>query len=172
MKLLKKSTIFVLVTLLAISIIALTNNVKAATSGHYTYEEKSDGTVEITKYDGTAAENLVIPSTINGKAVTSIGVSAFDGCSGLTGSLTIGNNVTSIGALAFYGCSGLTGSLIIGNNVTSIGHNAFDGCRGLTGSITIPNSVTSIGNRAFAGCSGLTGSITTVSYTHLTLPTS
>jgi hypothetical protein len=39
-------------------------------------------------------------------SVTSIGESAFDGCSGLTG-VTIPNSVTSIGDWAFSGCSGL-----------------------------------------------------------------
>ena len=90
---------------------------------------------------------------IIGKEVTSIGSSAFDGCSGLT-SVTIPSSVTSIGNYAFYGCSGLT-SITIPNSVTSIGDWAFYGCSGLT-SVTIPNSVTSIGEYAFSYCSGLT----------------
>ena len=68
-------------------------------------------------------------------------------------SLTIGNSVTSIGGTAFLGCSGLT-SVTIGNSVTSIGGSAFYGCCGLT-SVTIPNSVKSIGPSVFSGCSGL-----------------
>ena len=97
-------------------------------------------------------------------SVTSIGSSAFSGCSGLT-SITIPNSVTSIGNSAFSGCSGLT-SITIPNSVTSIGNDAFFVCSGLT-SITIPNSVTSIGNYAFSGCSGLTSvtfgnSVTTI----------
>ena len=80
--------------------------------------------------------------------MTSIGGSAFKGCSGLT-SVTIGNSVTSIGADAFGGCSGLT-NVTIPNSVTSIGGYAFNGCSGLT-NVTIPNSVTSIGKYAFSG---------------------
>ena len=68
--------------------------------------------------------------------------------------LVIPNSVTSIGGSAFLGCSGLT-SIEIPNSVTSIGVWALYGCSGLT-SIEIPNSVTNIGGGAFYGCSGLT----------------
>ncbi len=85
-------------------------------------------------------------------SVTSIGNSAFDGCTNLT-SITIPNSVTSIDNYAFSGCTGLT-SITIPNSVTSIGKSAFNGCTKLT-SINIPNSVTNIGDYAFDGCSGL-----------------
>ena len=85
-------------------------------------------------------------------SITSIGESAFSGCTGLT-SITIPNGVTRIESGAFSGCTGLT-SITIPNNVTSIGVSAFSGCTGLT-SITIPNNVTSIGGSAFSDCSGL-----------------
>ena len=92
--------------------------------------------------------DLIIPDS-----VTSIGNSAFSGCSGLT-SVTIPDSVTSIGGSAFYDCTGLT-SVTIGNSVTNIGNLAFYNCSKLT-SITIPDSVTSIGSSAFSGCSGIT----------------
>ena len=94
-----------------------------------------------------------IKSVTIGKSVTSIGSSAFSGCTGLT-SVTIPDSVISIGYSAFSGCTGLT-SITIPNSVTSIGNYAFSGCTGLT-SITIPDSVTSIGDYAFDGCTGLT----------------
>ena len=140
-------------------------------------------------YSDEYTGNVVIPESVtyDGKtySVTSIGISAFSGRSGLT-SLTIPNSVTSISD-AFRSCSGLTSitvesgnttydsrdncnaiietstnTLIAGcmnttipNSVTSIGNYAFSGCSGLT-SVTIGNSVTSIGECAFYGCSGLT----------------
>ena len=112
---------------------------------------------EVTKNPIEYTGSVVIPEKVTYESVeysvTSIGESAFDGCSGLT-SVTIPNSVTSIGDGAFYGCSSLT-SVTIPNSVTSIGNEAFWGCSSLT-SVTIPNSVTSIGYGAFCGCSGLT----------------
>ena len=86
--------------------------------------------------------------------MTYIGGSAFAGCSGFTGSLTIPNSVTEIENYAFYYCYGFTGSLTIPNSVTYIGEGAFEDC-GFTGSLTIPNSVTEIGDSAFAYCTNL-----------------
>ena len=97
---------------------------------------------------GGKTGSVTIPSS-----VTSIGWSAFEGCSGLT-SVTIPSSVRSIGGYAFYGCSGLT-SVTIPSGVTSIGMYAFYHCSGLT-TVMIPPSVTSIGDSAFFGCSGLT----------------
>ena len=112
---------------------------------------------------------------IIGDSVTTIGYSAFDGCSSLT-SVTIPNSVTTIGEDAFSNCSSLTSVtipnsvteigkyafdecndlryIILGNSVTTIREYTFSGCSSLT-SVTIPNSVTTIGSEAFSGCTNL-----------------
>ena len=130
-------------------------NGNTVTSDNLKYEIYDD-TVSLVSYTGSA-KNLVISKNISYKGytlnVTSIGKSAFKGCTSLT-SVTIPDSVTSIGDHAFYGCTNLT-SVTIGNSVTSIGSSAFYGCTNLT-SVTIGNSVTSIGSSAFYGCTSLT----------------
>ncbi len=74
---------------------------------------------------------------------------------GKTGNIVIPVSVTSIGGSAFYGCSSLT-RIELSEGVTSIRDNAFKDCRSLTG-IELPEGVTSIGSYAFYGCSSLTG---------------
>ena len=123
----------------------------AETFGDYEYSVLDDGTVEISKYIGSD-EEVTIPSTIDGKKVTSIGDFAFCYCESLE-SVTIPNSVTSIGACAFHSCESLT-SVTIPDSVTSIGYGAFSDCTSLT-SVTIPDSVTSIGEWAFSDCTSL-----------------
>ena len=104
----------------------------------------------------SASGNVVLPNTLFGASVTSIGDGAFYGCSSLT-SVTIPNSVTSIGYGTFSDCTSLT-NITIPGSVTSIGDNAFSSCFSLT-SVTIPGSVTSIGDYAFGNCSSLTSII-------------
>ena len=117
------------------------------------YEDIDDSTVAVTGRGSCESREIVIPKYYNKKLVTSIGKSAFSGCSGLT-SITIPDSVTSIGSDAFQDCSGLT-SITIPDSVTSIGSYAFQDCSGLT-SVTIGSGVAQIGDYAFSGCSGLT----------------
>ena len=131
------------------------DNVKIGKLRYNLDDEKK--TAEVISSSNYYSGDIVIPSSVEYKTitynVTSIGISAFYSCSGLT-SVTIPNSVTSIGDSAFYSCSSLS-SIEIPNSVSNIGNHVFNYCRGLT-SVTIPNSVTSIGDNAFSHCRGLT----------------
>ena len=94
--------------------------------------------------NGSEITNLVIPNSVK-----SIGVSAFNGCSGLT-SITIPDGVTSIGSEAFYGCSGLT-SITIGSGIKNIYNSAFAQCPELTDVTCLAENVPNTYSDAFDG---------------------
>jgi hypothetical protein len=117
----------------------------------------NNGSITITGYTGTNG-SLVIPNTINGFPVTSIGdgsVQRIDFGLGTITSIAIPDSVTNIASCAFYDCTSLT-NVTLGNGVISIGSLAFNFCTGLT-CITLPNSATNIGSVPFFGCTSLTG---------------
>ena len=114
-----------------------------------------DGTYAVSAGNTVYLEDILIPATHKGKAVSSIAEEAF--VNAKLKSISIPDSVTSIGGSAFSGCSNLT-NINLGDGVESIGGNAFYDCTGLT-EIDIPDSVKSIGNDAFHGCSNLTNII-------------
>ncbi len=124
---------------------------EAQTSGVLTYVNYGDY-IEITGCDREFSGDLIIPKSIDGVPVTSIGDEAFYECTSLT-SVNIPDSVTSIVDSAFEGCTSLA-SVIIPDSVTSIGEYVFYQCESLT-SVTIPDSVVSIGYRAFLDCTSL-----------------
>ena len=98
----------------------------------------------------TSGTSINIPNSVN-----YIGNSAFNGCSGITGTLVIPTGVTYIGSSAFHGCSGITGTITIPSGITKIRPSTFYNCTGLTG-VVIPSSVRVIDTTSFSGCSNLT----------------
>nr|MCS5580574.1 leucine-rich repeat domain-containing protein [Gammaproteobacteria bacterium] len=141
-----------LLTTIAAVVMLLFGGVDEVNADPLTYRV-AGGKVSIVSCDKNASGELVIPSTYEGKPVTSIGGSAFYNCSRIT-SARIPESVTSIGGSAFSGCSRLT-SVRIPDSVTSIGDRAFRYCSNLT-SVTIGNSVTSIEGWTFDYCGSLT----------------
>ena len=116
---------------------------------YYAINAKNE--ITITGRNLFSSSFLDIPSTIEGKIVTTIGKSAFEDSS--LKSITIPNSVTTIGDDAFENCYSLK-SITIPDSVTTIGEYAFRSCDSLI-SITIPNSVTTIGGFAFGNCNSL-----------------
>ena len=130
-----------LALLLAVSF-AVPSGARALSAGGFEYTV-TGGVATVTGCTGACPTTLVIPATLDGYSVTSIGISAFR-LNALT-TVTIPNSVTSIGMTAFED-NALT-TVTIPNSVTSIGTSAF-ASNDLT-TVTIGNSVTSIAGTAF-----------------------
>ncbi|MGN1167269.1 MAG: leucine-rich repeat protein [Lachnospiraceae bacterium] len=102
---------------------------KENTGFMYRYSS-SDGTAKIVQYDGFESD-IVVPSTIDGHTITTIGEKAF-----------------------YYGESysnNPVNSLILPDTLTTLEDEAISRCKYLT-SITIPASVKTIGSFAFTDC--------------------
>ena len=157
-----KRTIFLL-TLLA----AVTMSAKAYVPGDIIYLDGIEYYVEFPPSegvrvrgfsygrDGGGITNVVIPETVYGYRVTSIGNGAFEERTGIR-TVKLPAGINRIGGSAFEDCSNLTEvTLPAESGITEIEDYAFSGCTSLT-EITIPPSVSKIGSHTFDGCNSLT----------------
>ena len=127
-----------------------------------TFKTNNDS-VSVIDCDESISGDLIIPSSWEGKPVTSIDESAFEDCKELA-KLTIPISVSSIGDKAFFNCTNLTHltvpdyanwneiSITIPGGVTYLGVSAFSHCASIT-SVRIMG--TSIGSAAFESCGAL-----------------
>ena len=84
-----------------------------------------------------------------------IGTAPWDSVRSEITAVVFPDGMTSVGKSAFYGCTGLT-EIVIPDGVTDINDGAFRGCTGVT-SITVPCSVRVVStNRTFADCTAVT----------------
>ena len=130
--------------------------------------QTNNGTITITKYISTG-EVVVVPSTLNGLPVTSIGPGAFTCCSSVI-SITIPNSVTNIGFRAFgssaFGqCMNLVEINVdpLNSDYSSVNGVLFDKKQATliqyperrAGSYAVPQNVSDIGEAAFFFCQWL-----------------
>ena len=137
-----------------------------------------DGNYYLVTVGQNASNNVVIPDTCNGKAVTEIGLNAFYACKSVV-SLTIPNTIESISANAFKNCSNLKSVTFLDNSRLVKLNAVFNGCSSLENidfgknsaldvieaqtfvgcsrikSIDLPERLTKIGTKAFYDCSGI-----------------
>ena len=112
---------------------------------------------------------MIIP-----EGVVDIQRGAFNGCTGLNGTLSLPSTLRKLGnegeddnqdegtdyyGGVFQGCKNLTGNLILPDNLEMIRGYCFSGCSGLYGELRLPAKLRRMGVCAFSGCSGLTGSL-------------
>ncbi len=135
----------------------------------------SSGTKAVITECSSDMEEIIIPSSLGGYAITSIGEKAFFGKVMLT-SVIIPESITYIGDNAFSGCLSLE-SVVLPETLTYMGDECFTSCTSLKyvklssslrtlpdrcfssctalDNIEIPDSVKSIGDEVFFGCSDI-----------------
>lgn len=132
----------------------------AAKKGEYEYELNDDGTAYITDYFGSA-EDLKLPSAIDGKKVTGIGVGAFSSLKNLV-SVSIPDTVEYIDSDAFAFCPNLK-NVEFFESLKYVSDEVFMDCTSLE-NIDLPESVIYLGMDVFAGTALLANQTTDVKY--------
>lgn len=111
---------------------------------NYEYLE-TEAEIVITRYFGQETD-VVVPSQINGKNITTVGVSAFKNCESIK-TIKLPDTIQIIEDRAFGNCTKLE-RIEFSENLRSIGIYAFTGCNALS-SVTLPNSLETLGYLSF-----------------------
>ena len=104
--------------------------------------------ITLKRYIGTG-KDIVIPQSIDGRDVVSIGQDCFSDNKEIL-SVELSGKLKAIQSFAFYRCDKLS-MLVIKNGLKVIGRSAFAHCTALE-AVTLPESVVQIGECAFANC--------------------
>jgi len=135
------------------AIFLLTTTVSAETTADgFSYNVLNGTYISITGYTGSDTE-VIIPTSINGYIVQSIGSNAFQSKTDIT-NVVLPDSLESIGSYAFYGCSSLE-SVGFNEGLEAIGSYAFRYCTSLK-SVELSNTVTTINSYVFSNCTNLT----------------
>lgn len=142
-------------------------NFGAGSGALYLYGGSDDTLIGSRRFTKAKFHNVVI-----GGRIQTIGNSAFENETGLTGTLTLSEGITLIGNKAFQNCSGFTGGLTIPASVDMIGQSAFQRCVGFHGTLSFAtrstpqpdgtqqlSGISTIQSSAFYGCDGFTGDL-------------
>ena len=145
---------FALLSALSLLIVSLSgcnliSEANPATDFEYGFSR--EGGISIREYIGSD-KTVVIPSKIDGQAVTVIAGGAFVGTS--IESVVIPDSVNIVVARAFYGCDQLK-TVDFGDGIIEIQEEAFYKCTALE-SIILPKNLETIGEGAFYGCTSAT----------------
>lgn len=137
----------------AFAVLGTSASAAPAKEGIFTYVV-DEGKAKITAVDEETTGTIVLPATLGGYPVTTVGQNAFLGCRSFE-KLVIPENITKLERRAFSGCYGLT-HVVVPATVGSLGAGyAFSECKNLY-SITIPKAITDVGDFTFDECFNLT----------------
>ena len=127
------------------------------------YYHVYDKFIYITKYLGGSQEKVVVPDTIEGLPVYSMGPAAFKSAD--IQEISISKNVTyfhdelfadciNLKTVTFTDVKDIPEGVVPGNGICETGRNVFAGCVSLA-NIELPDSMIYIGDYFFYGCSSL-----------------
>lgn len=127
---------------------ALNFGTSALRDGVFEYRVIGNG-CEITSCSGTVSGELIVPDTIDGRVVVSVGERAFYDLDSIS-SVTLPTTVESIGSEAFADCSNLL-SFVMPDSVSYMGNSVFDGCKNLR-TVVLSDNIISLPDGTFYNC--------------------